>query len=43
MLRAYKKKKREIIKLKEQFTKLEMEYLSVKQRNSLIEEELVHS
>ena len=43
MLRAYKKKKREILKLKEQYSKLEMDYLSIKQKNSLIDEELNHT
>ena len=40
MLRAYKKKKRELAKLKESFYKMETEFVSIKQKNVLIEEEL---
>ena len=40
MLRAYKKKKRELAKLKEAFFKIETEFLSTKQKNVILEEEL---
>jgi len=40
MLRAYKKKKKEIVKLKESKFKIETEFMTLKQKNSLIEEEL---
>lgn len=40
MLRAYKKKKREIAKLKETIFKLETEFLTMKQNQTLVEEEL---
>ena len=40
MLQAYKKKKREIMKMKDVCFKLEQEYMSVKQKNLLVEEEL---
>ena len=40
MLRAYKKKKRELAKIKEQFFKLETEFLQVKEKGKSYEEEL---
>jgi hypothetical protein len=40
MLKAYKKKKREITKLKEALFKLETEFITVRQKNILLEEEL---
>ena len=43
MLKAYKKKKREIAKLKEQFFKIETEFMTLKQKNILIEEELAQT
>jgi len=41
MLKAYKKKKREITKLKETLFKMETEYITIRQKNILVEEELV--
>lgn len=43
MIRAYKKKKRELNKLKDTFFKLETEFMTTKQKNALMEEELIHS
>jgi len=40
MIRAYKKKKRELTKLKEAMFKIETEFMTVKQRNIYLEEEL---
>ena len=40
LLRAYKKKKKELARIKEGMFKLETEYMTLKQRNSLVEEEL---
>lgn len=40
MLRAYKKKKRELIKMKESFFKIETEFLKVQQKNVDLEDEL---
>lgn len=40
MLIAYKKKKREIMKMKDQYFKLEQEFMTVKQKSILVEEEL---
>jgi len=41
MLKAYKKKKREITKLKETLFKMETEYITIRQKNIHVEEELV--
>jgi predicted nucleic acid-binding Zn-ribbon protein len=43
MMKAYKRKKREIAKLKDQFFKIETEFMTIKQKNSIFEEELTHS
>lgn len=43
MIRAYKKKKRELNKIKDQFFKMETEFMTIKQKNLLMEEELIHS
>lgn len=43
MLKAYKKKKREIAKMKEQFFKIETEFMTLKQKNILLEEELAQT
>lgn len=40
MLKAYKKKKRELTKLKEMFFKMETEFMTIKQKNIILEEEL---
>lgn len=40
MLRAYKKKKKELTRLKDTMFKLETEFMTLKQKNSLTEEEL---
>jgi predicted transcriptional regulator len=40
MLRAYKRKKRELAKIKEQFFKLETEFLQVKEKGKNHEEEM---
>ena len=40
MLRAYKKKKRELTKMKDKVYKLETEFATIGHRNSLLEEEL---
>jgi hypothetical protein len=40
MLKAYKKKKKQIAKLKESKFKIETEFMTLKQKNSLVEEEL---
>jgi predicted nucleic acid-binding Zn-ribbon protein len=43
MIRAYKKKKRELNKLKDSFFKMETEFMTIKQKNALMEEELIHT
>ena len=43
MLRAYKKKKKELAKLKESKFKIETDFMTMKQKNSLVEEELIQS
>lgn len=43
MIKAYKRKKRELAKLKDQFFKMETEFLTIKQKNSIYEEELAHA
>ena len=40
MLRAYKKKKRDLAKMKERIFKLETDFSTVKQTNALLEDEL---
>lgn len=40
MLRAYKKKKREILKLKEQIFTMDTEFMKMKQTNITLQEEL---
>jgi hypothetical protein len=40
MIRAYKKKKKELLKAKEKLFELEKEYVVLRQRNNLVEEEL---
>ena len=43
MLKAYKRKKRELAKIKEQFFKIETEFITIKQKNLLMEEELTQT
>lgn len=40
MLKAYKRKKKELAKLKESYFKLETDLMSTKQKNTLLEQEL---
>jgi len=40
MLKAYKRKKREVAKMKESFFKIETEFITLQQKNVLVEEEL---
>jgi predicted nucleic acid-binding Zn-ribbon protein len=40
MLKAYKKKKREITKLKQTLFKFETEFMTINQKNALLEEEV---
>jgi hypothetical protein len=41
MMRAYKKKKRDLAKMKEQFFKMETQYISVVQKHEVLEEEFM--
>jgi len=43
MLRAYKKKKKDLAKMKEQMFKLETEFMTSRQKNLLVEEELTQT
>lgn len=43
LMRAYKRKKRELAKVKEQFFKIETEFMTIKQKNMLMEEEIIHA
>lgn len=43
MMKAYKRKKRELQKLKDQFFKMDTEFMTIKQKSSIYEEELAHS
>jgi predicted nucleic acid-binding Zn-ribbon protein len=43
MIKAYKRKKRELAKIKDQFFKMETEFMTIKQKNSIFEEELAHA
>ena len=43
MLKAYKRKKREVAKMKESFFKIETEFITLRQKNVLVEEELAQT
>lgn len=42
-MKAYKRKKRELAKLKDQFFKMDTEFMTIKQKNNIYEEELAHA